>query len=458
MASGVNWVTVTLGSCFLLMLLVLVGCESEAQRIREVNELVGSASEEKDTLSAQVDVLNIENGDCIDSTLPEGISIETVVIVPCFGPWQYRVLNSFSVEGPNRYPGESFFTQRAYESCDRHFTHVLFPLPESWNLGDRTVNCLQQAFGLSVADPDKLDRLVGYASMRSGECFNEAFETGGVQVELVDCSEGWQYRVLGSFELTGIDGYPREAFFSQSASERCDPRYTEFLFPDPENWGFGDRSVNCIQESFGLSVLDPGKLDRLADIDSLNLGECFNEAPETDGVKVEMVDCSGTWDYRMLNSFEVAGNSNYPGDDFFRQRARDRCNPKYTSTFPPNAETWRYGDRSINCVQESFGLSVLDPDKLNRLVNAKSLDVGECYNEAPETGGVQVELVDCSGPWQYRVLNSFDVAELASYPGDSFFDQAANDRCRDDTTSFRYPSVDTWDYGDRTVICLQERP
>ncbi len=458
MASGVNRVTADLASLLLVLVFVFAACDSEAERIREINELVDAASDEKGTLTAKVDVLNIENGDCIDSTLPEGISIETVVIVPCVGPWQYRVLNSFTVEGPDRYPGESFFTQRAYESCDRHFTYILFPLPESWSLGDRTVNCLQEGFGLSVADPDKLDRLVGYASIKLGECFNEALETGGSQVELVDCSKAWQYRVLSSFELTGIDGYPREAFFSQSASQRCDPRYTEFVFPDPENWGFGDRSVNCLQQSFGLSVIDPDKLDRLVDSDSLRSGECFNEAPETGGIQVELVDCSGLWDYRLLNSFDVTGIRGYPGNHFFEQRARERCDRRHTTFFSPSADGWQMGDKTVNCLQESFGLSVLDPDKLDRLIDSDSLSSGQCFNDAPETDGLLVEVVDCGGTWQYRVLNSFDVTESGNYPGESFFDQIAANRCHEQTAIYYFPVVETWNLGDRNVVCLQENP
>ena len=49
-----------------------------------------------------------------------------------------------------------------------------------------------------------------------------------------------------------------------------------------KNHGYlGDRTVSCLQESFGLSVVDPDKLDRLVRVNTANAGECFNEAPET---------------------------------------------------------------------------------------------------------------------------------------------------------------------------------
>ena len=229
-------------------MLILVGCDGEAQRIREINELIEAAGDENTTLSAEVSALDIEDGDCINSTLPEGVSIETVVIVPCVGPWQYRVPNSFAVRNSNRYPGESFFDRRAYESCDRHFTHFLFPPPESWNLGDRTVNCLQASFGLSVADPDKLDRLVNLDSLNSGECFNEAPETGGALVELVDCSGWWEYRLVNSFEVAEAGSYPGESFFEQVATDSCHEESTGFRSPLVESWEVGSRTVICLEE------------------------------------------------------------------------------------------------------------------------------------------------------------------------------------------------------------------
>ena len=247
--ADVNRVAVGLGVFLLVAMLTLIGCDSEAQRIREINEIVDAAGEEKTTLGAEVHPVDLEDGDCINSTLSVGISIETVVIVPCIGPWQYRALNSFDVIDSGPYPGESFFRRRAHETCERRSTTLLFPLTESWSVGGRTVECLQKTFGLSVVDPDKLDRLVIPGSLNFGECFNEAPETGGLQVELVDCSGAWQYRALNSFDVTGIDNYPERAYFRQGALEHCDPGYAVFFFPSVENWEIGVRTVICVQEN-----------------------------------------------------------------------------------------------------------------------------------------------------------------------------------------------------------------
>ena len=171
------------------MSLAFVGCDSEAQRIREINAGLATPVAESTPLSAKITTTEIQDGDCINSTLPYDIRIETVVIVPCAGTWQYRVVNSFDVADADRYPGKDFFKQRSYESCDRQYSDVLRPTIESWGLGDRTVNCLQDSFGLSVIDPGKLDRLVRASLLESGECYNEAPETDDLLVELAGCGK-----------------------------------------------------------------------------------------------------------------------------------------------------------------------------------------------------------------------------------------------------------------------------
>ena len=452
----INWVPMTIGALILVMSISFVGCDSEVQRIREINEVLATPVAETTPLSAKITTAEIQDGDCINSTLPEGISIETVVIVPCAGAWQYRVLNSFDVADADRYPGEDFFEQRSYERCDRRYSDFLFPTPGSWELGDRTIRCLQQSFGLSVIDPGKLDRLVSVGSPSPGECFNEAPETDHLLIELADCSGEWEFRVLNSIAVSDADRYPGESSLDQRAYESCDRRYSYVLLPTAESWEFGDRTIQCVKESFGLSVVNPAKLDRLVGINSLRTGECFNEAPETDDLLIELVDCSGEWEFRVLDSFDVTDADRYPGEDFFEQRSYERCDRRYSYSRFPLEDSWELGDRTVRCLQQSFGLSVIDPGKLDRLVGVDSLSAGECFNEAPETDHLLFELVGCSGEWEFHVLNSFDVADADQYPGEDFFEQRAYESCDQRYSYSLLPTAETWELGDRTVNCLQE--
>ena len=407
-------------------------------------------------LSAEIHAMEVAKGDCIDSTLPEGISITTVVIVECSGPWEYRVLGLFEAGDLDEYPGEGYFESRAYENCDRRYSYFLYPDQESWKLGDRTVSCLQESFGLSVVEPTKLDRLVGANTLTAGECSNDAPETDGTLVELVNCSGPWEYRVLGLFEVGELDEYPGEGYFESRANEDCDRRYSYLLYPIEESWILGDRTVSCLQESFGLSVVDPDKLDRLVGVNTVTAGECFSDAPETDGTFVELVSCSGPWEFRVLGLFEVGDLGEYPGEGYFETRAYENCDRRYSYLLYPHQESWEFGDRTVSCLQESFGLSVVDPTKLDRLVGVNTVTAGECFSDTPETDGTLVELVSCSGDWEYRVLGLFEVDELDEYPGEGYFERRAYENCDRRHSYLLYPIEESWILGDRTVSCLQE--
>ena len=384
-----------IGATALLVLLALIGCESDADKIREINESERSPAPTATTppttteppktrqiisdtatpyrptpeltetkqpravtttptatdskpLEATIDVLDLQEGDCINSTIPEEITIETVVIVPCNEEWQYRVLSTFEIQDGN-YPSDIEFDQHAYSNCDRRFTNTLIPTEEGWASAlwrDRKVTCLQESFGFSLSDPAKLDRLVAWDFLQNGDCFNDAPETDDFQVELVPCDSSWQYRVLNSFTVDG-SVFPSEIELERQAYANCDPRYTLTLFPE-EFWA--DWRVSCLQESFGLSLTDPAKLDRLVSQYSLDPGECFSEAPETDALLVEIVSCTGVWDYRVVNIISLPEDEAFPGDSYIESRADRDCDVGTDFYFYPTYESWAYGDRQILCV------------------------------------------------------------------------------------------------------------
>ena len=415
-----------IGLC-LALTFTFVACESDAQRVRATNEAAPAiptsapttstfptqspspviqptatlaptipptptvpltptleSTPEPTSLSAEIKSIDVQDGDCIVSTLEEGISIETVVIVPCSGQWQFRALDSFEVLGQAGYPGQGFFEEQAFEKCDRRYTFFLFPLVDGWMAGERTVNCLQDSFGLSIADPTKLDRLVSQSRLIDGECIKSAPITDDLRVEVVSCSGNWEFRVLNAFTVERTGRFPGDDFFSTLTNERCDRRSSSQFIPSDDTWLLGDRTIICLQDGFGLSATDPAKLDRLVSTTALMAEECFNEAPETSYILVELLSCSADWEFRVLNAFTVERTGRFPGDDFFSALAGERCDRRSSSQFIPSDDTWLWGDRTIICIQDSFGLSATDPAKLDRLVGIDSLMAEECFNDAPE--------------------------------------------------------------------------
>ena len=133
--------------------LSMAACEDDAQSVRQANEsaAASTATAETPSPSAEIQVTELRDGDCINSTLPEGIDIDTVVIVPCSGDWQYRVLKLFQVADAEPYPGESFFLSQVSENCDRQTDSYLLPSAQSWEQGDRTIKCLQEAPELVIS-------------------------------------------------------------------------------------------------------------------------------------------------------------------------------------------------------------------------------------------------------------------------------------------------------------------
>ena len=450
---GIAWSCISFVT--LMVFLTIIGCTSDAQNIRATNVAAATLPATSTPLSAEIGWTEIRDGDCITSKIPEGINIESVVIVPCSADWKYRGLNSFAVDNLDQYPGEAYFSRRAHNECDRHYTFLLFPVSDSWALGHRTVTCLQESFGLSRTDPEKLDRLVGGDRLRAEECFNLAPESRHVSVELVDCTSEWQYRALNTFTVDDFDRYPGEALFGQRAYNECDRRATETQFPSADTWASGDRMVTCLQESFGLARTDPSRLDRLVNSDRVNVEECFNLAPETDYLSVELVRCSGKWQYRTLSHFTVDDFDQYPGEAVLAQFAYDGCDRRYTESQYPSADSWASGARRITCLQESFGLSGTDPEKLDRLVDLNSLSVEECFNEAPETEYALVELVSCSDEWESQVVDRFLIPLDDAFPGEDYIEASANQGC-DASFDFYYsPIAETWSLGDRSVICVK---
>ena len=202
---------------------------------------------------------------------------------------------------------------------------------------------------LSTPTPRSGD--ISIFDIRDGDCLVTTLPDVGEmgRIEIVPCTESWESRVLSSFVVESIATFPGNEFFSQPALNRCDRRYSFLMFPTKESWAAGDRTVICLQRSYGLSGTDIDKLDRMVNLATLRDGECINSLPETQFELVELVDCLGDWEIRILNSFELTADGPFPGDDYIDIQASSRCAREYNYIVPPTAETWLQGDRVVIC-------------------------------------------------------------------------------------------------------------
>ena len=144
---------VVLGVGAMLLAAMLTACQDDAQSVRDANQTPAAATEEGTQLSAEIQATELQDGDCVNSTIPEGISVDAVVIVPCSGDWQYRVLSSFQLADAEAYPGQDFIDEQAVENCHPLTTIYLYPLADSWGSAARTVTCLQAASAATPATP-----------------------------------------------------------------------------------------------------------------------------------------------------------------------------------------------------------------------------------------------------------------------------------------------------------------
>ena len=88
-------------------------------------------------------------------------------------------------------------------------------------------------------------------------------------------------------------------------------------------------------------------------------------------------------------------------------------------------------------------------------LTTNDLHFDDCFNFVDELND-EINIVPCSGSWQYRVLGSFN-STLSTYPGPAHFRVLASSRCASTVSQILYPTSETWDLGDRTTICLEQR-
>lgn len=96
-----------------------------------------------------------------------------------------------------------------------------------------------------------------------------------------------------------------------------------------------------------------------------------------------------------------------------------------------------------------------------------TLEVGTCFDDTQESEVSEVPEVDCSEPHDNEVFSVFDYTETDTFPGSEALNDAAQAMCIEEFEAYVglsypesaldvlpiYPSQESWDSGDREVIC-----
>ena len=86
----------------------------------------------------------------------------------------------------------------------------------------------------------------------------------------------------------------------------------------------------------GTPLSTPPKLEADISIFDVRAGDCVEDTfPESgEAQRINIVSCTGTWDFRVLSSF-VVEYDDFPEDEFFTADSVKRCDRRFSYTFFP---------------------------------------------------------------------------------------------------------------------------
>ncbi len=240
----------------------------------------------------EVDAAAVRVGDCLLEPIPQtDDEIESLMTISCLERHAEEVYAAVRLTG-DEFPGVDTVGVSASTECMERFEEYvglpysesvlefgfLTPTEESWDLGDRFVQC-------TVYHPDG-ERLTGsvrnghdpshelrdsdtghvieetevdWLKIKPGDCVKESSELGdGYYETLLPCTEPHAEEVYAAFELSG-DEYVGDDEVERLATEGCIERFDEFVgqayadspldfyyfAPYEESWKGGDRLVQC---------------------------------------------------------------------------------------------------------------------------------------------------------------------------------------------------------------------
>ncbi|MBA9006874.1 septum formation family protein [Thermomonospora cellulosilytica] len=209
------------------------------------------------------------------------------------------------------------------------------------------------------------------------------------------------------------------------------------------------------------------------------VGQCYNGRLSEQDMIPQITSCDGPHYGEIIKRFELDGGT-WPGQAEIFARARTECE-KYLQqrfgtltpveegvleTYTPREEGWLTGDRTAHCAIVGAGDGQLSrplPEKDIGVREWMELKVGDCFSSDHRKATITTVLTDCSEPHTGQVT-ALPELENGLYPGDDVVERLAGDACdaatpkrlRESSELMHWrkpPSKESWNAGERTVIC-----
>jgi len=165
-------------------------------------------------------------------------------------------------------------------------------------------------------------------------------------------------------------------------------------------------------------------------------GDCLNDR----GYELECDSDQAV--YSVTDSSELLEYASY--EDFIHSKPvhENRCRLDSDNVFYPDEKRWNSGDYGFYCVRS---LSLGDSDLTQKYFHEKVLE-GDCLNQSGNA------VVCESDSAEFSVTYSHAITGIEEYPEDEF--SSYDSKCPANTEKIFFPTMDSWDAGDRNFLCV----
>lgn len=232
--------------------------------------------------AGDVSSADLQVGDCLlfpDEMAADGsFEFESLKAVPCSEPHDLEIFANIEYRDPTDffYPGEDRLLEYADENCDALFTNYVglpveaearlvytatYPTSQSWDAGDRVLNCYLVTWdGSTISASQKDGGLLGFGGLELGFCYDFHATETYVSFDEIPCSEPHLLEFYASevLPLPHTSAYPGDEYVAEVVERVCGERFVaitsglvgpqlEYLFvaPDAVTWESEVRQIQC---------------------------------------------------------------------------------------------------------------------------------------------------------------------------------------------------------------------